>query len=225
MLGNSYISNLNKILRFCDLNCSNKPDLLTSSAIREIISKLQNKYSEYWKSKISSSIRLEFFTRIKQRYERGPFLNVVKNVDVKRTYKFRTSNHSLYIETGRYYNPVIPRGRLLCKFCSANETEDELHFLLKCNLYNDLRQLFFKKLKAVTGVDSTDHLNTIFPLFTSLEPILTTHRVNYIHKSGQMLSKMKRNYNRNMFIIIITQIRKMTFTCCYYSYCYCFLYC
>ena len=146
MLGNSYISNLNNILSFCDLNCSNKPDLLISSAILEIISKLQNKYSEYWKSKIGSSNRLEFFTRKKQRYERDPFLNVVKNFDVKRTYyKFRTSNYSLFIETGRYCNPVIPRERRLCKFCSANETEDELHFLLKCNLYNDLRQLFSKK--------------------------------------------------------------------------------
>ena len=183
MLGNSYISNLNNILSFCDLNCSNKPNLLTSSAIRQIISKLQNKYSEYWISKISSSTRLEFFTRIKQRYERDPFLNAVKNFDVKRYYyKFRTSNHSLYIETGKYYNPVIPRERRLCKFCSANEAETNYICCLKCNLYNDLRQLFFKKLKAVTGVDLTNHLNTIFPLFTSLEPTLTAQLANYIHK-------------------------------------------
>ena len=83
---------------------------------------------------------------------------------MKRTYyKFRTGNHSLYIETGRYYNPITPRESCLCTFYSANETEDELHFLLKCNLFNDLRQLFFQKFKAVTGVDSIGHLNTIFP--------------------------------------------------------------
>ena len=144
---------------------------------------LENKYSEHWKSKVSSSPRLEFFTRIKPRHERDPFLNTVKNFDVKRTYyKFRTSNHSLCIETDRYRTPVIPRERRLCKFCSANKTEDELHFLFECNFYNDLRQIFFKKLKEVTGVDSTDHLNTIFALFTSVEPTLTTHLANYIHK-------------------------------------------
>ena len=123
---------------------------------------------------------------------------------MKRTnYKFKRSNHSLYIETGRYYNPLMPRERPLCKFCSANETEDELHFLLKCNFYNDIRQLFFKKLKALTGVDSTDHLNTIFSLFTSLEKTLTTQLANYIHRC---FFKTKINYNRKMFIIIITKI-------------------
>ena len=71
-------------MKFCDLSCSNKQDFLTSSAIREVISQLQNKYSEYWNSKINSSTRLEFFTRIKQSYEQDPFLNEVKIYDVKR---------------------------------------------------------------------------------------------------------------------------------------------
>ena len=93
ILNNSYISNSKNILKFCDLNCSNKQDFLTSNTIREVISQLQNKYSEYWKSKINSSTRLEFFTRIKQSYEQDPFLNEMKKYDVKRNYcKSRTSN-------------------------------------------------------------------------------------------------------------------------------------
>ena len=86
------------------------------------------------------------------------------------------------IETGRYCNPIVPRENRLCKFCSAKETEDELHFLFKCSLYDDLRKVFFKKLNAVPDVDSTNHLNTISALFTSLEPTLTTQLANYIHK-------------------------------------------
>ena len=72
ILSNSCISNLKNILKFCDLNCSNKQDFLTSNTIREVIPQLQNKYSEYWKSKINSSTRLEFFTKIKQNYKKRP---------------------------------------------------------------------------------------------------------------------------------------------------------
>ena len=110
--------------------------------------RLQNKYFEYWKNKINYSTRLEFYSRIKQNYERDPLLNEVKNYDVKRTYhKSRTSNYSFFIETGRYCNPIVPRESRLCTFCSANETEDEIHFLFKCSGYDDPRQMFFKKLR------------------------------------------------------------------------------
>ena len=179
---NSYIKNLENILNFCDINCSNNPNFLTTTKTRNVILQLQNKYSEYWKNKINSSSRLVFYSKIKQNYERDPFLNEIKNYDVKRTYyKFRTSNHSLYIETGRYCNPIVPRENRLCAFCNANETEDEMHFLLKCSLYDDLRRKFFKRLKAVSDVDFTDYVNTI-DLFTSFEPSLTTWLANYIHK-------------------------------------------
>jgi hypothetical protein len=42
--------------------------------------------------------------------------------------------HRLYIETGRYKN--IPRNERLCKNCSANEIEDEAHFLIKSEKFH-----------------------------------------------------------------------------------------
>ena len=44
--------------------------------------------------------------------------------------KFRTSDHCLQIETGRYKN--IPRPQRLCNICQV--VEDEYHFLLNCKL-------------------------------------------------------------------------------------------
>ena len=166
---------------FCDISCSNEPNILISSTARDVILRLQNKYFQYCKNKINSSASLEFYTRIKQNYERDPFLNEVKNYDLERTYyKFRTSNHSLYVETGRYFNTIVPRESRLCAFCIANETEDERRFLFKCSLHEDLRQMFIKKLKEKTDVDFTDYLNTT-DLLISFESILTTQLANYIH--------------------------------------------
>ena len=49
--------------------------------------------------------------------------------------RFRTSSHSLFIETGRYDN--TPRTERLCKTCNMNQIEDEYHFLLVCPEYRE----------------------------------------------------------------------------------------
>ena len=91
-----------------------------SAVIRETTTRLQNKYSEYWKNKIYSSSRLELFSKIKENFVEEPFLDEVKNYDVKRNFfKFRTSNHSLFIETGRYCRPILPTTYTLHSIYSA----------------------------------------------------------------------------------------------------------
>ena len=85
-IANSYINNINNNLKFCNNRFSGKPDDFTNSVIRETTTRLQNKYSEYWKSKICSSSRLEFFSKIKENFVEEPFLDEVKNYDVKRNF-------------------------------------------------------------------------------------------------------------------------------------------
>jgi hypothetical protein len=58
----------------------------------------------------------------------------------------RVSAHRLYIETGWYKN--IPRTERLCKNCSANEIEDEAHFLIKCDKPNNKREELFKLISS-----------------------------------------------------------------------------
>ena len=44
--------------------------------------------------------------------------------------KFRTCNHRLKIETGRYVN--VPRVERFCDLCSSSELGDEFHLFFKC---------------------------------------------------------------------------------------------
>ena len=53
--------------------------------------------------------------------------------------KFRLSDHKLHIESGRHCNPRKPIEERLCKICNNQEIEDEIHFLLNCFFYCDLR--------------------------------------------------------------------------------------
>jgi hypothetical protein len=49
---------------------------------------------------------------------------------------YRTLNHRLGIEIGRWLTIPISRDDKLCHFCSYNAIESEGHFVLECPLYN-----------------------------------------------------------------------------------------
>ena len=51
--------------------------------------------------------------------------------------KLRSGSLPIRVETGRYED--IPLQERLCTFCSNNEVENEIHVLLSCDLYDDLR--------------------------------------------------------------------------------------
>ena len=58
--------------------------------------------------------------------------------------KFRVSDHSLEIESGRYKN--ITREERKCKNCNLNEIGDEYHFFLKCTANHSPRNNLFNKI-------------------------------------------------------------------------------
>ena len=58
--------------------------------------------------------------------------------------KFRVSDHSLEIESGRYKS--ITREERKCKNCNLNEIGDEYHFFLKCTANHSLRNNLFNKI-------------------------------------------------------------------------------
>ena len=61
--------------------------------------------------------------------------------------RFRCTNHKLAVENQRYIGTL--RCERFCKFCLENENinviEDEIHFLLVCPQYRNLRSKFIDK--------------------------------------------------------------------------------
>ena len=55
--------------------------------------------------------------------------------------KFRLSSHNLAIEKGRYSN--VNRNLRTCTLC-IDDIEDEMHFILSCPLYSNLRECLIK---------------------------------------------------------------------------------
>ena len=55
--------------------------------------------------------------------------------------KFRLSAHTLAIEYGRYKNVTV--NERICNYCKS-DIEDELHFILICPLYTNIRHKYIK---------------------------------------------------------------------------------
>ena len=72
---------------------------------------------------------------------------MVENISDRMAFtKFRLSNHSLMIEKGRHQNMnLFDR---TCPFCPG-EIENEFHFLIKCPVYEKLRQKLLNDVETL----------------------------------------------------------------------------
>lgn len=99
-------------------------------------------YKQSWYGNINNSPRLQAYSIFKHNFEPEIYLDIVSDKKYKIALtRFRTSTHSLLIETGRYDG--TPRTDRICKSCNMKQIESEYHFLLVCPFYRDLRVKYF----------------------------------------------------------------------------------
>jgi hypothetical protein len=58
-----------------------------------------------------------------------PYLNIDDQLSVNSISKLRCGSHNLFVETGRWNRPLIPRANRICQLCNQNQIEDEYHVL------------------------------------------------------------------------------------------------
>ena len=114
--------------------------------------------------------KLRTYSTFKKKIGPEPYLSRINNPTIrKQVSKFRLSNHTLMIETGRHNK--IPKEIRFCPFC-PNSIENEIHFLFHCPTYSIRRELLYKY--------ATDN-KPEFPLYTiseRLEYLMTNIDVN-----------------------------------------------
>ena len=93
------------------------------------MSLMQQKYILNWQHTIQHSKKLEFHNTLKNEYTPSCCLELTSKNEREELVKFRTSNHKLMIETGRYSQ--IPRVNRLCPTCGSYQIKDEIHLLFQ----------------------------------------------------------------------------------------------
>lgn len=111
---------------------------------------IQRLYSNIWNDNIQQVPKLRTYVTFKSAFNQEQYvkLNLTK-VERSHLAQFRCGILPLRIETGRYIGER-PEERL-CKFCTADVSETETHFLLDCTFYSDIREHVFGELLLTTS--------------------------------------------------------------------------
>ena len=122
---------------------------------------LINKFKSNWFRQIDNIEEhpiLRQYSKFKAQFETESYITKLNNIKyIKALARFRTSSHRLRIETARHAANIIPVEERKCEFCNCNDIEDELHFLVKCHLYQQERRCLYDSLSK-RGIN-INHLN------------------------------------------------------------------
>lgn len=100
--------------------------------IKSFKQKLVDQYKQNWNSLVdisSSGINYRIF---KDNFQINRYFSFLSNRQCKILTAFRTRNHRLPVEVGRWSS--IPLNERVCTFC-ATDIGDEYHYIMTCNLF------------------------------------------------------------------------------------------
>ena len=82
------------------------------------------------------------YIELKENWTQEKYLSLLEDKKAITLFKYRTSNHRLPVETGRFYN--IDYKNRKCLECSR-DIGDEFHYLLKCPVFDSDRKKYLSK--------------------------------------------------------------------------------
>ena len=104
--------------------------------------------------------------------------------------KFRTGNHNLKIETGRFRIPKTPEDLWICDHCNQNSVENELLILFHCDQYNDLRKTLFIKINGRNTLFTNYNIHDkVCFLFNNTDSHISRLAANFIFQAFERRKK------------------------------------
>ena len=130
-----------------------------------------------WVQKVNSSSKGRIFYSFKQDLNFEKYLIKLDRKQYLPPIKFRTSNHRLPIETGRWEN--VPFDDRKCQLCHKDELGDEFHYLFCCNYFETerkrhLKPYFYKRPNIIKQKEllASDNLATLKKLSEFVQIIM-----------------------------------------------------
>ena len=149
----NWIKHVYKVLGHNDLSYINDSNNINSinHFSKTLKIKLTKDYIESWREQLNKcetdgkeGNKLRTYRLFKKKFDLEDYLMKIKDFNLRKILsKFRLSDHNLAIELGRRIKPKIPANNRLCKKCDNNVVEDEMHFILDCDLYSQERMNLF----------------------------------------------------------------------------------
>lgn len=125
---------------------------------RRVEQTLKDQFYQKWTSSLQNSSKGRNYALIKSNINIEPYLFTLPSNLRNSITKFRLSNHKLPVETGRWSN--IPLQERTCILCDGNNIGDEIHYILRCTYFTELRKKYIPK-RYLTG-DTHIHFSQLF---------------------------------------------------------------
>ena len=100
--------------------------------------KLKDQYIQTWHSLIENSPKAINYRIFKETFEFEKYFQILDFKKATDLCRFRTTNHKLPIEQGRWNN--VGRSNRICTLCAANDIGDEFHYILQCKFFERERK-------------------------------------------------------------------------------------
>ena len=125
---------------------------------------LKDQFVQKWNSELDSSSKGAIYRIFKCNFCCEDYLLILSRKLRNLFVKYRTTNHHLPIEIGRWNN--TPREDRKCGLCEANQIGDEFHYVLECSALSHVRKKLFSNyylknpniLKFRTLMSSSNHV-------------------------------------------------------------------
>ena len=167
-------------------------ELSVRSLVKNIRQKLKTIDDENWKAKVWNDTGQENGNKLRtyRLYKSDLIAEDYVKSNMERSHrriiaKFRSGSLPLQIETGRYKKPKVPLNNRICNLCTDNVIEDEIHFLLCCDFYSDIR----RPLLAKAQLCNSDFHN--MPLLDKFVFIM-----NYVNMQNLLATTLLQMFNR-----------------------------
>ena len=133
---------------------------------------LIDQYTQQWNTLVNSSYKGKLYHIYKESIGFEPYLKFLPLTDAPSLFKFRTANHKLPIETGRWDGTLIEHRK--CSLCQRDEIGTERHYLLSCDHFNDTRSKYLSNI----SLDNSEY--NYKKLMQSSSPAILSKLVRFI---------------------------------------------
>ena len=110
---------------------------------REVQNRLQMQYIQEWNSVVHNSPKCINYRTFKTEFKMEFYISELQPKFYIPIARFRTTNHRLPIERGRWEN--IERSQRIGTLCNRNEMGDEFHYLFECDFFKETRTIYLPK--------------------------------------------------------------------------------
>jgi len=143
--------------------------------------RLRDQFLQTWGSNSESSSKMKIYYCFKDVFIFEPYLNLLAHKNRLALLHFRTSNHRLPVETGRWRR--VPLHLRTCTLCDS-DIGDEFHYLFKCPFFSLQRTKYIPKYYVRS------------PSMIKMKYLFTSKKIGILKKVSQMCTIILKHFKK-----------------------------